>query len=404
MFHYVRYSLKRRKTVNLITVGISLVLVLLLNLYFGSIDSYEKQLQDLAGNVPVSCQITNRNGSRSSGLFISEKMVDSLFHSHMTAEESCIVIMMAGEGTFSLADSPRYLNLYVVGANKAEAVDGLTEELIDMGKGSVKDFFSSDRPECIVSKETLKEHNWEIGDRILFNFYYYDSASALTKIDIRPIGLLEMEIVGTMEDLWGKTSAAVPNMILPFQTARNVYHQYNVPFYADTVTFSVKDPLRLNEFKEEMKDIGFMETAPEAMDSYMGDTLAVRDSHFITGATSLRHSMELLQSFFPVVCVLVLLIGYVVSYLSSSSRREEYVLLRLQGVKKSKDSLLFLSEQMILVLVGNMLGDLAVMLVFPNLYTMGLVNGILLFAYLIGAAAAYWRMCRMSVMGLLSTQ
>lgn len=170
MFYYVIYSIKRRKIANLVAVGISLVLVVLLNLYFGSIRSYEKQLEDLAQNVPVYCQITNMNGSRSSGLFISEKIVDSLLNSRMTADESCMVVMMAGEGDFPLMDSPKYLNLYVVGANKAEAIDGLTEDMIDMGKGSVEDFFSSDGPECIVSKDTLEEHNWKIGDRILFNF------------------------------------------------------------------------------------------------------------------------------------------------------------------------------------------------------------------------------------------
>ncbi len=67
-----------------------------------------------------------------------------------------------------------------------------------------------------------------------------------------------------------------------------------------------------------------------------------------------------------------------VSYLSGNSRREEFALLRLQGVKKMKSSLLFLVEQMILVLMGNLIGDVVMLFVVPSVSLMFVVNGILL--------------------------
>ncbi len=76
-----------------------------------------------------------------------------------------------------------------------------------------------------MSKETLKEHNWKIGDRILFNFYYYDSASAVTKMDIRPIGLLEMEIAGTMEYFCDHMNPA-PDMLYKDKTYVAVLESY----------------------------------------------------------------------------------------------------------------------------------------------------------------------------------
>lgn len=63
MFSYIICSIKRRKAANLVTVGISIMLVILLNLYFGSIRSYQTQLSDLSENVPIFCQITNLNGT-----------------------------------------------------------------------------------------------------------------------------------------------------------------------------------------------------------------------------------------------------------------------------------------------------------------------------------------------------
>lgn len=112
----------------------------------------------------------------------------------------------------------------------------------------------------------------------------------------------------------------------------------------------------------------------------------------------------MLQLFFPVVCALVLMIGYVVSYLSGNSRKEEFALLRLQGVKKMNSSLLFLSEQMILVVLGNLIGDLVMVFVTPSVSLLFAVNGILFLAYLIGSAAAYGRMSKGSVVALLEVR
>ena len=98
MLTYMLYSLKRRKAANQITVWISLLLVVLLNLYFGTMHSYERQLAELAAHAPVYCRVTHKNGSRDSGLFISESVLDGLLASGLTADESCAVYLLAGEG------------------------------------------------------------------------------------------------------------------------------------------------------------------------------------------------------------------------------------------------------------------------------------------------------------------
>lgn len=405
MLHYILCSVKRRKVANLITVGISIMLVILLNLYFGSIRSYEKQLEDLARSVPIYCQVTNLSGTLGNGLFISDRVVDGLQQSDHVKDLSCMTFLMAGEGDFDSADYARHLNLYIAGASSAESVGELTNDMISMDSERINEFFASDRMECIVSEKVLEKRNWKIGDCILLKCYYYGAESEFNKLELHSMnGVVEVGIVGSMEDISGKTNAIGTDIIMPFEAVRNIYRQFELPFFADTVTFHVNDPLDLNAFKEDMKNIGFMEISPDAKDSYTGFALVVRDADFIASATDLKHSIELMHSFFPVVCVLVILIGYVVSYLSGNSRREEYALMRLQGVKKIKGSMLFLLEQMILVLIGNLAGDVIIALVSPSFFAMAAVNGVLLVAYVIGASAAYIRMGRGSVVYLLSVQ
>lgn len=405
MFHYIAYSIKKRKTANLITAGISIMLVLLLNLYFGSIGSYQRQLADLAQNVPIYCQITNLNGTLGNGLFIPKRTVDALMESGQIKDLSYMTVMMAGEGDFAQAEYSKHLNLYVVGANKAEAAGELTNDMISMESQNVDEFFASDRMECVVNEKEMRRRGWEIGDRITLKCYYYDPASEYTKIEIHPMeGVVELEIVGSMEDVIGKTNAIAMDVILPVKTAEHIFEQSGLLFFADTVTFHVRDPLNLDIFKDKMQELGLMEISPDSMNSYTGCALAVRDASFIASATDLRRSIELMQSFLPVVCILVLTIGYVVSYLSGNSRREEFALLRLQGMRKIEAAGVFLAEQMLLVLAGNLLGDVVMAFVTPELSKLLMVNGVLLAAYLIGAAAAYGRMSRGSVVCLLAAQ
>ncbi len=405
MFPYVCCSIKRRKTQNLVTVGISVMLVLLLNLYFGSIRSYQTQLADLSENVPIFCQITNLNGTMGNELFISEQIVEALEQSAYVKDLSYMTVVMAGEGDFKEIEYSKYLNLYVVGANDVEAVGEMTADMFSLDEQSLDELLASDRMECIVNEEALIKRGWEIGDRITLKCYYYDPASEFQKIQLHSMGgTVEVTIAGTMKETEGKTNAIQTDIIIPGKASRNLFAQFGLKFFADTVTFHVNNPLDLNGFKEEMQDIGLMEIVPEAGNSYTGYALVVRDADFIASATHLRHSTELMQSFLPVVCILVLLIGYVVSYLAGNSRREEFALMRLQGVKKLSAAFLFLTEQMILVLIGNVAGDVLVLPASSSVSGILTVNGVLLTAYLIGAAAAYGRMSMGSVVYLLSVQ
>lgn len=405
MLDYVKCSLRRRKAANLVTVGISVMLVLLLNLYFGSIDSYQTQLRELSENVPIFCQVTNLNGTMGNELFISEQIVEALEQSGQVKDLSYMTVMMAGEGDFKEAEYSKYLNLYVAGANNVEALAEMTDDMFSLDAQCLNELLASDRMECIVNENVLKKRGWEVGDRITLKCYYYDPASEFGKIEIHPMGgTVEVTIAGTMEDAGGKTSAIQNDIIIPGRAAWNLFAQFGLKFFAGTVTFHVKDPMDLNGFKEEMQEIGLKEIIPEADTSYTGYALVVRDADFIASATHLRHSIELLQSFLPVVCILVLLIGYVVSYLAGNSRRAEFALMRLQGVKKVPAAFLFLTEQILLVLAGNVVGDVLVAPVVSSLPGILAVNGVLLTAYLIGAAAAYGRMSRGSVVYLLSMQ
>lgn len=402
MRFYIWGSIRNRKIKNLITAGVGVALVLLLCLYFGTRSGYEAQLNEFAATVPIWCQVTNISGSRETGLFISDRQVQGVMDEELAKEVTCMAWLMAGEGEFEPEDWAGNINLYVDGANRVEAVPGLTEDLLFLEEGTAQEFFSSDRMECVVNQQTCQERGWEVGDEISLNFFYFtaDNATMTLSCYTNPLELATVKIVGIMEDLTTATGAVSPDVVLPLEAVRSMFDRNGVSFMADTLSFQVSDPLRLNEFKEEMKELGFMEREAGSMDSYSGIALAVDDSSFISMADNLRFAMDIMTAFLPAVLILAALVGYVVSSLLAGSRAEEYALLRLMGVERLRSSAGFWAEQAVLILAGAAAGDLCALLFHPGIRVILLADGVLLVAYLLGAAAACWRMGRGAVMAL----
>lgn len=402
MRFYIWGSIRNRKIKNLITAGVGMALVLLLCLYFGTRSGYEAQLKEFASTVPIWCQVTNISGSRETGLFISDRQVQGVMDEELAKEVTCMAWLMAGEGEFEPEDWAGNINLYVDGANRVEAVPGLTEDLLCLEEGTPQEFFSSDRMECVVNQQTCEERGWQVGDEISLNFFYFtaDNATMTLSCYTNPLELATVKIVGTMEDLTTATGAVSPDVVLPLEAVRSMFDRNGVSFMADTLSFQVSDPLRLNEFKEEMKELGFMEREAGSMDSYSGIALAVDDSSFISMAGNLRFAMDTMTAFLPAVLILAALVGYVVSSLLAGSRAEEYALLRLMGVGRLRSSAGFWAEQAALILAGAAAGDLCALLFHPGIRVILLADGVLLVAYLLGAAAACWRMGRGAVMEL----
>lgn len=102
--------------------------------------------------------------------------------------------------------------------------------------------------ECIVNENVLKKRGWKVGDRITLKCYHYDPVSELYNIQIHPMGgTVEMTIAGTMEETLGKTNAIRTDIVIPGRASKNLFAQFGLKFFADTVTFHVKDPMDLRD-------------------------------------------------------------------------------------------------------------------------------------------------------------
>lgn len=392
-------NIQRNKWKSMITVGICIFVYMLLSLYFNNFNHYSAQLKELPKIAPVYCRISNLNGSYEVGLEITEKLVNQLESSANVRDAAFSVRMVGGFGDFPLEDWKEKLTLSVLGANSIRAISGISKEDIHMDE-NVEDFFNSSDSSCIIDQEVMEKNNLKVGDTVTLNLYYqyYDEEKQL---HFAPLSLLPLKIIGTTDTYYTNTTELTPDILIPFETVRAVFHQKKVDFYADSASFYVADPLQLNAFKEEMKSYILLEKVPTAELRYDGIALSVNDTTFRALASQLRQSMDALKGFFPFIVIIVIIIAYITSFLLINSRQKEFALMRALGAGRGKSFLIFFLEQFILILLGELIGILIAMLLYRNVFVAISTGGIFLLTYLLGCMTALWRMGKTSVMETL---
>lgn len=395
-------NIRAYKYKSMLTIVICLFVVLLIYLYMGNLYSIKRQLFELPDAILVSAKITNLNGSQEVNLDIKDDLVQDLQASKYVKNEVFTVRLKAGIGKFPEDEWQKYLKLWVLGANSFQAVSNLKKDTIVWENGESDSFLLGNELKCLVSKELMERYNWKIGDKIPLCQYYY-SHGKNTEVFLNPLDTYLYEIVGYMGMSVSSSNVQPPDIILPFETVRNIYLECKVPFFADSASFYVENPLNLNEFKDEMQQLGLVEVVPLGKFSYDGYALSVNDSTFINAANRLRQGEDLLIRFFPFILSIIIGIGYITSFLLLQGRRVEIALLHSIGISKRQCFILIFLEYIILTCMGIVPGSILSAIFHITTIRVILVSGVcVVLCYLFGCCIALWKIQQVSVMDALA--
>lgn len=396
--YIIARNIARNKKKSLITILICIFLVITVNTYLGNMQSNRNQLMSLPEVMPVYCQITNLNGSKSTGIWIDEVLTGSLITSSQVKDVAYGIRMMGGIGNFPDEKWREMLTLSVEGVNCMEAVPGLTQENLRLNQGA-DSFFQSSNPKCVVSSALMKEKQWKIGQEIPLNLYYYDYDDE-EGIHCYSLEILKVTIAGEMDIVDGDTSAVSPDILIPIGLLEESYAREQVPFQPSHFSFYVADPLALNDFKAEMKSLGLMERNVMAKDSFEGCALNVRDTVFVSMADKLQKTIRIFEYFLGIICLTILGVAYIASTLLMDSRVREFALMRAMGGSRLRCVAILWAEQLCLILTGFLIGD-TVCLLFQNLSTVLLSDVMIAVPYMAGCTAALLSTGKRSTMQLL---
>lgn len=397
----------RHKVKSFLTILMDVLVVFLLHTYLANIANNQQQLAMLPEAIPVNAYISTSDGSRQSGIFIRDALVQGLIDSAYVGGLKMDVRLKAGIDQV-IPGEWHTLNLYLEGVNCLEALGGITEEDVVWNTGEDASILQGTQDKCIVSEKLFEKEGWKLGDRVtLCQYYYYREDERGSELFMDPLQTVEYEIVGyvDMTDGWNDQFTVPPDVIVPFHVVRRSCKEEGIPFFASAASFTVADALSMNEFKEEMRNLGLKSVSPTVPDhSLSGEALYVNDGAFIRTAGHLRQVIDTVQAFFPFLLVLIVCAGYLVTLLLLQSRKKEMALLRSIGLNRRKCFRLFFVDQLTLVVTGIAAGNVLSVLVQGNYGGSSVLAGILVgICYMAGNSLALWKLLKVSVMEALST-
>lgn len=398
-------NLTRHYMKSILSAAIGILTVVLLVIYAGNIDGTKRQLTALPDAMEIRGAVSNLNGSQDFSLAISEERVEGIAACPEVEDQVFTVQLMTGFGEFSLEEWKANLHYFGAGINDIAGVPGLQSGEISYGEGWDESLFAEDASVCILSGQVMEQKGLKTGDEVPVTVYYYQygqGGSGIGKVTPLIVGK-KYRIAGVMDMKEYSGNIVPPDMLFPFENIREIFHETGIDFTADSASFRVKDPFRLNECKRQMNEIGFLPVARDADFSYAGNALTMTDENFINAAENLQETLSFLTGMLPFVIVIILFVGYLCSYLLIQGRRAEYATMRSVGMGWGRCFSVLLFENIMTSAAACVMVSLPVLL--TGMVSVGALlfsDAVFFLSFLVGSTAALWSFHGLSVMEVLA--
>ncbi len=333
---------------SILTIIFSISIIIFIGLYINNIKTLETSLKKLSQTIPVTGEICDISGSKTTGLEIDERKGNQIISSQYVVQAKYTIQVVANN-----INNQNNISTTLMGCNSIDALPLLYDDNIDFMSGNDSSFLTDDKNNCIVEAEFAKQNNIVLGQEITFSLsiYKYDSGVYLTD----NIDNVKMNVIG----IYDYNSATNTSIIVPVKSlARLVKESGNEVFY-DSLKFELKDPGKLNEFKQDVKNIGFSNINSQSVQSVAGNSLIVYDNIYIENASNILDALQMYRLFeIPFIILMFVLYVLVIFLLIKNKQLEMAISLSLGQSKKAVNFNLFLEIE-ILSILGCLLGVLA---------------------------------------------
>ena len=332
---------------SILTIIFSISIIIFIGLYINNIKTLETSLRKLSQTIPVTGEICDISGSKTTGLEIDERKGNQIISSQYIVQAKYTIQVVANN-----INNQNNISTTLMGCNSIDALPLLYDDNIDFMSGNDSSFLTDDKNNCIVEAEFAKQNNIVLGQEITFSLsiYKYDSGVYLTD----NIDNVKMNVIG----IYDYNSATNTSIIVPVKSlARLVKESGNEVFY-DSLKFELKDPGKLNEFKQDVKSIGFSNINSQSVQSVAGNSLIVYDNIYIENASNILDALQMYRLFeIPFIILMFVLYVLVIFLLIKNKQLEMAISLSLGQSKKAVNFNLFLEIE-ILSILGCLLGVL----------------------------------------------
>lgn len=390
----------RRKVKSALMVLVSAVAAVFVLIYLNSIKFNQEQLLMFSRELPVTARIMNGNGSMENGLYIPKDLIDKIEGTGFVKDPLYTTQMAAVLPTDDPSDREDIAMIRC--ANREQAIPDYEDRTIILEEGADMDFLQGNDPVCLAGENFLARNNLSIGDTIDIRLYYRQFDELGISYTYEWLADCSLRIIGSISAS-GSDIVRI-DILCPLGWAEDLHARKGKDFSLDSASFTVSDSLRLNEFKAEMREY-LQGVSPEGSKLPKGDSLSVDDHIFILSAGRVKDTLRILNTFAPVMFVIIALVGYTAAYLLIQDRRVDIAIMRSLGTGPIACTATMIIEYTILGLIGCMLGN-ACVVPWTGLSMNTLFNSMLFFASLMmGISTAALRVSRLNTMtGLIKNE
>lgn len=353
MSPYILKRLYRRPRLSLCSVVLAGAMCFLLCFMTGYLSRQEAKLDETQTSFEILCVATTRDGNRATGLRMPSMYIGA------TGEGSDLEpyirdLRMTKELTYSSFDlaaangsCPDGVSL--IGVTNERCADPLNPALGGDVVYLTDGFFESEAPICLVSEEhysSLKELQPEVEGGI-----YTISATIedpYIKREFTPdkgIGRKELTVVG----YYTGTGEAI---YMPFAGCSNLVLEISGRMSCDSISFIAADNGKLEELMKAAES-HFGEVVP-AGSPYADPAyaLTIHDEIYRSTLATLEQNIRRTKILLPVLMLLGLGLGFLISTIATRSERLNYALMRTMGLTRGRLLLSVMAEQTLLPMLA----------------------------------------------------
>ena len=259
---------------------------------------------------------------------------------------------------------------------------------------------------AVCSAKFLEAHRMALGDTV----------SCMIKFDLKEIPVI-LRAVGSYVQRESKaniyvplscyippallTGGELPDGILPPKTTEEELEKTFSRFTFRTCRFHPASARELEAVRERLREQGFSAVGHTSL---IRTAVLFRDASFLKLTENMRRNIVMGWVMSTVISLLTVLMGFILSWLMTYSRRREFALMRGFGAKKRRVFSSFFLEQAILSLLGCLIGCLSLLKLYAGGLTQPVAAAVFLICYLLGTAKSIRMIGQTDLMELLTVR
>lgn len=250
---------------------------------------------------------------------------------------------------------------------------------------------------AVCSAAFLEAHGMVLGDTLSCLVQVEYSSFSLTEIN------LNLRVVGSYVQQGGKAqiyvplSCHIPLSLMNIDEAPGNIRDWD-RFSFRTCRFRVSSADELDAVRQLLRKQDFSAVGHAAGNR---TTVLLRDASFLRLAENMERNITMGKVMSTVLSLLIVLLGFIISWLMIFSRKREFALMRGCGVQKRQVFASFFLEQAILCLAGCLAGCLVLFRLYAGGAAQLLAAAAYLICYLLGTAVSIRMIGKTDLMALL---